>query len=191
MTEEQKDRARSTWEALAPYVGAVVLDLGLCGLLAMTEDGLTVEGVIAVTTCVGALLFFHKKGGGSSPMVGGALVLIMSAALMGCGAACQTEQTVVSAFGAGIERSAELLDTEDPENALAVRVARGAHALGEATVGSCELVRGEVGWLDWVLWALEAAWDIARRFGAAGTTTSPDPPDELMRAIDLLEAEYR
>ena len=191
MTEEQKDKARSTWEALAPYVGAVVLDLGLCGLLAMTEDGLSVEGVIAVTTCVGALLFFHKKGGGSSPMVGGALVLIMSAALMGCGTMCQTEQTVVSSFGAGIERSAELLDTEDPENALAVRIARGVHALGDAAVGSCELARGEVGWLDWVIWALESAWDIASRFGAASDDPPQYPPQELMDSIDLLMEQYR
>jgi hypothetical protein len=191
MTEEQKDQAKNLWISLAPYIGAVILDIALCGLLVISGRELTVEAIVAVTGCVGALLFFKKMGGGSGPTIaaGGMLVLV-SALLMGCGAACTTERQIVDALDVGITAADEVVGQRGGEEyETASWITRGAVAIGRAAVGACETLRDGSGWTLWLLQAVEAAYSVVEIIDGANADIEEDTPIELLRAIGRIEYE--
>jgi hypothetical protein len=189
MTEEQKSTAKSVWIVLAPYIGAVILDIALCGLLVISGKELTVEAVVAITGCVGALLFFHKKGGAS--MISGGALVIAAALLMGCGAACQTERSIVDATELGIAATDAMVGDRGGEDYERVSlIAHGAHQLGSAAVDACELARDGAGWQVWVEFTLESlTWMYRFIIGAGPADIGDPPPIELLRAMAMLEHE--
>ncbi len=127
----------------------------------------------------------------SSGLLGFAFVALALSVTACPGAACQTEQTIVSALSAGVNVASEAIgDAPDEDVALALRLSQGAVLLGQAAVFGCGLVRDGEGWQAWVGLALEAAVGVVSFFGGAGPEDLPaDPPIELTAAIELLEAE--
>ena len=139
---------------------------------------------------IGSLLVGIGGAGGRGAAAAG-LLLAVSWGLSGCGAACQTERTVVDALGEGLEAADTIAgDQGGEEYERASYYAHGAHALGAAAVDACELVRDGAGWQAWVGLALEAARAVAGLIDGAGPADVTQPvPAELTHAIGLLEAQ--
>lgn len=123
--------------------------------------------------------------------LGALALLIMFAVLPGCGATCQAERDVVSALDAGVSAAEEQLRDSDADGwEDMARYSRGAVLLGDAVVSSCDFLRDDSGWEQWIMMALESATGLAAIFGGAGPEDAPPmPPPELSEAIRLLEAE--
>lgn len=173
---------------LALVVGGVVL-VGLA-IAGDAWGDLDLEVAMSALTALGALLAGVGIAGGR----GGAAAVVLVAALgaSGCGAACQTERTVVDALGAGITAADGVVgDQGGEEYDLARTITLGAHQLGVAAVDACELVRDGAGWQAWVSLALEAAMSLAATIDGAGPDISGPVPLELATAIELLEIESR
>jgi len=175
---------------LALIVGGVVL---VCVTLAGAAWGdLDLETAMQSLTALGALLAGVGIAGGKGGAAA-ALVIVAVSGLGGCGAACQTERTVVDALGAGITAADGVVGEQGGEEYdLARTITLGAHQLGEAAVDACELLRDGVGWQAWVSLALEATMSLAATIDGAGPADIAGPvPLELTTAIELLEIEAR
>ncbi len=127
-------------------------------------------------------------------------ILFACSILSGCGAACQTERSIVDALGLGVTAADALLD-EDADDAL--RYAAGAAQLGRVAVDVCDMVRDPEDrptWDAWVSLALDAARDVVALFAPPDTTVRMDSrdapevepvPEDLAEAVRLLESEVR
>lgn len=172
----------------ALIVGGVVL-VGVT-LAGAAWGDLDLEAAMQALTALGALLAGVGIAGGRGAA---AVVLVAAIGASGCGAACQTERTVVDALGAGITAADGVVgDQGGEEYDLARTITLGAHQLGDAAVDACELVRDGAGWQAWVSLALEAAMSLAATIDGAGPADVAGPvPTELATAIELLEIEAR
>ena len=190
MTDEQKAKAKNGIMAAVPYISAVVLAIAILGMLYFSGK-MSVEASIAVLVAVGALFGLRKVDGDITTKAGAVLLMMMGIAATGCGAACQTERTVVDALGAGIVAADVVVGDQGGEDYdTASMIAIGAHELGKAAVDACELLRDGEGWQSWVALALEAARGVAAMIDGAGPADVREPvPQELAHAIELLEAE--
>jgi len=182
---------------LALVIGGVVL-VGVA--LAGAAWGALDEGIVqSVVTVIGGLLTGIGLAGGPSRGAGVAvLILAVLPLTSGCGAACQTERTLVDLAGGGIDAAASALDWEpsgdglgdDPSDLdVAMTAARATAALGSTLVDACENLRDEAGWQEWLVDMLAGAAGVASIFTGAADGDVPDEvPGELLEAIDALEA---
>jgi hypothetical protein len=110
------------------------------------------------------------------------LIVFVLAFAAGC---CPAQRAVASAVDAGVEAAAE---TEGmPEEAReSLEIARGVSELGAVAAQGC--VEGN-GWQQWLLFALEAAGGLLAHFTGAPDAEAPEPPPELLSAVELLRAE--
>ena len=119
------------------------------------------------------------------------IAIISFCVLTGCGAACQTERTIVNALGSGLDAADVVVGDRGGENyEVASYIASGAHSLGDVAVQACETLRDGNGWTYWLLMAVEAATAIVEIIDGAGPESIVEPaPVELYRAIAAMEHE--
>lgn len=183
-----KKQAKNFWISIAPYIGAVILDIALCGLLVASGRELTPEAIVAITGCIGGLLFMRRRSGDGGTTAG--MVLVASTLLMGCGAACQTERAVVDALGTGIDAADELVGPRGGEEyETASWIVRGTQEVGVAAVEACETLRDGTGWPMWLILAVEHAMAIKELIEGASADIDEPAPIELLRAIARIEHE--
>lgn len=151
---------------------------------------------------VGALLIGMGIAAGPSKRGGGPgvfpFLLFVGFLSTGCSGAqggrtidaCDIQNNVVNALGAGITAVGTMDGTEGMEWQNALKYAGGVAELGRAATKGCELHRDSAGWQHWVALALETTMALIARFGAADEfALHGRPPIELNRALLLLGAE--
>lgn len=170
--------------------GGVLVGLALAGA---AWGRLDLGAAMQALTGFGALLAGVGLAGGKGP---GVLLFALALSTAACGGiqrpgACATERVIVDALGAGLGAADAMVGDRGGENYDIARTATlGAHQLGDVAVDACELLRDGAGWQAWVALALEAAGSLAAAIDGHGPEQIEGPvPEELRRAITLLEAE--
>ena len=188
---------KTKWIELAirlAFVAAFVVGGGLLlsrggHVLTLTElGGLALLGA----AIAGIEIRKWRNGGGpsgGSAIAGGAGLLLIATMFGGCGAhlpQCSIERATVNAMQLGVS-AADTMVPDDAEHRDAIHYAKAATSLGSELVDACEESdpdRGEVAWQSIALAALRGVLKVV---GMATSERSDAAPEELERAIAILE----
>jgi len=183
------------WKCV-PIAAAVVLVLGVVGMLVFSGKDVSVEGIIAlIVAAAGALGLAApalRNGGsgstGGAALGGGLVLLVASALLSGCiSNPCLAERSTVAALGVAVEMADAAIPGDADRRDEVVDAARAAVQMGSVAVDGCETLRDGGDWRSWLsigVAAIKAVIDLVRAHGVSL------PPD-VAALFEQIEAELQ